>query len=116
MRLCRHAIALEFYQPENYVNLARTCMLSDRYRRDAFEAVREGLEVDSDHPELLELHRELGKRRRPVIPFLSRGNILNRLGGWFRHNFSRSKTSAPATERAKLHEGADASTIVTTVA
>ncbi|MEM1206075.1 MAG: hypothetical protein AAGN66_22790 [Acidobacteriota bacterium] len=112
IRLCRHAIAMEFYQPENYLNMAKTCLLSSKYRRDAFEAVREGLEVDPENPELLRLYRELGMRRRPVLPFLSRGNILNRFCGWFRHQMS----SQPAPPEDEEQPEADRGTIVTTVA
>lgn len=89
IKLCRHAIKLEFFQSENYVNLARICLLNEKYRREAWEAVREGLRVDPEHPELLELQRQLGSRKPPVIRFLGRNNPLNRLLGSFRHLLSR---------------------------
>jgi uncharacterized protein HemY len=89
MRLCKHAIKLEFFQPENYVNLARTALLSDRYRRQAAAAVLDGLEIDSDHPELLELQKQLGARRPPILRFLSRRNLLNRILGRIRHLLRR---------------------------
>lgn len=85
VRLCRYAIKIEFYQTENYVNLARTCMLSATYRREAFEAVREGLKVDPDCIELHDLQTALGRRKPPVLPFLSRSNGLNRFLGSVRH-------------------------------
>ena len=94
VRLCKHAVRMEFYQTENYVNLARTCMLHDRYRRDAFEAVREGLKIDPDSPDLQDLHRILGMRRPPVLPFLARSNPLNRLLGSVRHALSRDKSGS----------------------
>ncbi|MEM8934621.1 MAG: hypothetical protein AAGE94_25730, partial [Acidobacteriota bacterium] len=93
LRLCRYALRLEFYQTENYVNLTRTCMLDPAYRREAFESVREGLKIDPDHPELQRLHAELGQRKSPVLPFLSRRNPLNRLLGALRHGVSRSESS-----------------------
>ncbi|MEM7357305.1 MAG: hypothetical protein AAF657_41200, partial [Acidobacteriota bacterium] len=77
LRLCRHAIKLEFYQPECYVNLARSALLSEKYRYQAANAVESGLAIDPDHHELLELQRQLGARRPPVLSFLSRGNVLN---------------------------------------
>ena len=89
IKLCRHAIKLEFFQTENYVNLARTCLLSEKFRREAFEAVRDGLRVDPEHPELIELERQLGSRKAPVLSFLGRKNPLNRLLGSFRHLLSR---------------------------
>ncbi len=94
LRLCRHAIKLEFFQPENYVNLARTALLSDRYRHQAAVAVLDGLEIDPDHPELLELQRQLGARRPPVLRFLFRRNLLNRILGWIRHQLRRREPPA----------------------
>jgi hypothetical protein len=91
LRLCRHAIKLEFFQPENYVNLARTALLSKRYRRQAATAVLDGLEIDPDNPELLELQKKLGARRPPVLRFLSRRNLLNRILGRLRHDLTRRK-------------------------
>lgn len=84
LRLCRHALKMEFYQPESYVNLARVCLMADR-RREAWRAVDHGLAVDDDHPELLALRRELGARRPPVLRLLSRRNPINRLLGRLRY-------------------------------
>lgn len=85
IRMCRHAVRLEFYQPENYVNLAKACLLAERYRRDAYEALRDGLAIDPEHPELLALQQQVGRRLPPVLPFLSRQNLLNRILGALRH-------------------------------
>ena len=85
LRLCRHAVKMEFFQLDNYVNLARTCLLMDR-RREAYDAVKEGLAIDAGHPELLLLRSELGARRPPVVGFLSRRNPVNRLLGRLRHS------------------------------
>lgn len=94
IRLCKHAIKREFYQPECYVNLARTAMLSKRHRHVAANAVLDGLQIDSEHPDLLELSRELGVRRQPVIPLLSRKNFLNRCLGWLRHQLAPGASQA----------------------
>ncbi len=100
LRLCRHAVKLEFFQPECYVNLARAALLSDRYRGRAVGAVLDGLDIDPGHPDLLELQRQLGARRPRVIPFLSRGNPLNRLLGWLRHQLTPRKTPPPENPSA----------------
>ncbi|MCP4658966.1 MAG: hypothetical protein GY856_26435, partial [bacterium] len=84
LRLCKHAVKMEFFQPDNYLNLARTYLLA-KNRRAAFRTLHKGLEIDADHPELVELHESLGARRPPVLPFFSRGNPLNRLLGSIRH-------------------------------
>jgi len=88
IRLCKHAVKMEFFQPDNYLNLARTYLLA-KNRRAAFRALRKGLEIDADHPELVELHESLGARRRPVLPFFSRRNPLNRLLGSIRHGIRK---------------------------
>lgn len=93
MKLCRHSIKVEFYQPENYLNLARTCLLRHD-RAGAVRAVRGGLKVDRNNTELLVLYRELGIRRLPVLPFLSRSNPLNRLLGALRFAVRGEKGSA----------------------
>ena len=93
LKLCRHAIKLEFYQVENYLNLARTCLLAQD-RAGAVRAVRAGLKVDS-HPALLRLQEELGIRSSPVLPFLSRSNFLNQLLGRIRHAFEGRPPTPP---------------------
>ena len=85
LKLCHHAVKMEFYQPENYLNLARTQLLA-KDRSGAVEAIQGGLAVDPNHVELRALARELGVRRPPVVRFLSRDNPVNRLLGWLRHN------------------------------
>ncbi len=87
-RLCQHAVQLEFYQPENLLNLARVELLAGN-RRGAHKALQQGLALDRDHAELLALRREMGFRRRPVFRFLSRDNVLNVLIGRVRHAFRR---------------------------
>lgn len=86
VRLCQHAVKLEFYQAETYLNLARTLVLANQ-RRAAVRAVGDGLQVEPDNRALLELQDELGVRRSPVLPFLSRSNPLNMLLGRLRHGF-----------------------------
>lgn len=86
LKLCEHSVKLEFYQPENYLNLARTCLLG-KDRPGAVRAIRRGLKIDSQHLELLALYRELGMREAPVLPFLQRSNPLNQILGRIRHAF-----------------------------
>lgn len=95
IKLCRYAIKQEFYQPENYVNLARTYLLAQR-RGEAYKAIRRGLKVDPEFPELKALHERLGTRKRPVLPFFSRNNVFNQILGRIRHSMaSGSKKAAP---------------------
>ena len=84
LKLCQHAVRMEFYQAENYLNLARTQLLAG-HRRPAVRAVADGLKIEPDHAALLELQHELGLRKRPVLSFLSRANPINALLGRIRH-------------------------------
>lgn len=83
IKLCRHAIKIQFYEPDNYLNLARTAMLAGD-RKEAVRAVRGGLKVVPGNRELAVLYGELGIRQLPVLPFLSRSNPLNLLLGKLR--------------------------------
>lgn len=89
--LCERAAAKAFFQPEAYLNLALVAVL-DSDRSIAVGAVQRGLSIDPDHPRLLRLAEKLGVRRRPVLPFLSRDNLLNRILGRWRHRRSQTKS------------------------
>ena len=82
--LCRHAIRLDRREPDNYLNLARVEMLR-RNRRNAIKALRKGLKLKPGHPRLVAFETEIGSRRPPVIPFLSRDSRLNIWLGKRRH-------------------------------
>ncbi len=90
LKLCRHSIKVQFYEPDNYVNLAKTCLLGNE-RTEAVRAILDGLKVDPHNLELLALHRELGIRRFPVLRFLARSNPLNLLLGRLRALFEPAK-------------------------
>jgi hypothetical protein len=84
LKLCRHSIEVELFEPENYLNLARTCLLA-RDRKGAVKAVRAGLKVDRNNQKLIVLYKEMGVRGQPVLSFLDRSNPLNVLLGRIRH-------------------------------
>jgi hypothetical protein len=84
LKLCRHSIEVELFEPENYLNLARTCLLA-RDRKGAVKAVRSGLKVDRHDSKLIALYKEMGIRGLPVLSFLDRSNPLNVLLGRIRH-------------------------------
>jgi len=82
--LCRRAAASDFYQPEVLYNLARVEQLANN-RVEAVKALEAGLKLDPDHAGMLELRKEVGIRRRPVLGFLARNNVVNVLLGHLRH-------------------------------
>lgn len=88
LALCQHSIKLQFYEPENYLNLARVHLLA-RNRRKAVDALNRALKLNASNPGAIALAREIGWRRRPVIPFLSRSNFLNRLLGRLSYRLRR---------------------------
>jgi Flp pilus assembly protein TadD len=90
LALCEHSIKVQFYEPENYVNLARVYLLA-RNRRKAVEALTRALKLNVSHPGARALAREIGWRRPPVIPFLSRNNLLNRLLGKMRYQLQQKE-------------------------
>ena len=91
--LCERGIEMEFYNPENHYNLARTYLLLGA-KRKAVARIRAGLRVDPEYRPLLQMARELGVRQRPMLPFLGRSHLLNRFVGKIRHAFSGRGPSA----------------------
>ncbi len=83
--LCEHAVKVEFFQPENWANLADVLMLSGM-REEAIAAVVQGLEIDAQNKRLQRLHKDLGLRRRPIVGLLGRSNPLNHLLGRLRND------------------------------
>ena len=83
--LCERAVKTEFYQPENWANLAEVMLLSGK-RKEAIEAVEQGLQIDGQNERLQQVHASLGCRRRPVMGFLSRKNPINHALGRLRND------------------------------
>ena len=83
LALCEQAVKVEFYQPENWANLAEVLLLSGR-RSEAINAVEQGMDIDSRLGRLDRIHRRLGRRREPMVRFLPRSNLVNHLLGLVR--------------------------------
>lgn len=84
LKLCRFAVTQQFYEAEHYLNLARAQLLAND-RKEAYRTIERGLRIDATADELHAMQREMGRRRRPVLPFLGRTNPINRLLGSVRH-------------------------------
>ena len=76
LSLCRHAVKLDPTEADNFLNLARVEMLRNN-RRGAVKALQRGLRLSPANPRLKEFQKEIGYRRPPVVPFLSRDSRLN---------------------------------------
>lgn len=90
LELCEKAVKAGFYEPENFLNLSRAHMLR-RNRRAAVKWLSKGLKVDPNHEGLLNFQKELGVRRRPVLPFLPRNSTFNIVLGKMRHNLMKRR-------------------------
>lgn len=90
LALCKHAIKVQFYESENYVILSKVYLLRSR-RGKAVQALHQALKLNPRHPEALKLAKEIGLRRRPLIPFLSRDNPVNKYLGMLRHRLQQGR-------------------------
>ena len=84
LNLCQHAVEQEFFRGENYLNLARVHLLIGN-RAHAVRTIGQGLEVEPENKELLDLQRSMGHRRLPPLGFLPRSHTVNRFLGRLRH-------------------------------
>jgi hypothetical protein len=98
LKLCREAARMELCEPEVLLNLVRIQLLVDD-RRGAVRSVERGLKLHPDHPVLIHYRRQMGIRRRPVVPFLGRSNLFNRILGQLRAGMLKASGRSPATEQ-----------------
>lgn len=79
-KLCLEAINKLFYRADLYRNLAEVYILWGR-KPQAVSTLRSGLRIDRRNKSLINELMKLGPRTKPVIPFLSRSNPLNKYIG-----------------------------------
>ncbi|OGW56227.1 MAG: hypothetical protein A2Y81_03880 [Nitrospirae bacterium RBG_13_43_8] len=75
----------EFFNPVLYLNLGRAYLAAGS-KEEAFEAFRTGLMFGSENEDLLCEIRDLGVRRKPIVPFLPRSSPVNKCIGKLLHN------------------------------
>ncbi len=99
VRICRDAISKlndlpplnrESLYPIFYLNLGRAYLGANK-KRDAFKAFNMGLKYDPTNTDITREIGNIGKRKRPVIPFLKRSNPLNKYLGLFLGKIGVSK-------------------------
>jgi tetratricopeptide (TPR) repeat protein len=80
LALCREALRADGSSADIYLNLSRVLMAGGR-KAEGLRYLRRGLMVDPRDATLLLEWRRLGVRRRPVLPFLPRRHLVNRILG-----------------------------------
>ncbi|MFQ5441568.1 MAG: tetratricopeptide repeat protein [Thermodesulfobacteriota bacterium] len=80
---CLMAAEKEFYNPEIYLNLGRVFLISNQKLR-AIKSFRRGLKYDESNRAILDEVFKLGVRKSPILPFLPRRNVVNRVFGTLR--------------------------------
>lgn len=76
--LCQRATQLEFYEGRHWANLVRV-YITAKNRRKAVETLDDSLRRMRNDPALLRVRKEIGYRKSPTLPFLSRTNPINKL-------------------------------------
>lgn len=71
-----------------YLNYGRALLVADD-RKGAHDAFKHGLKFDSKNQDLLWEMQKMGKREGPPIPFLSRGNFINKILGMIKRRLNR---------------------------
>lgn len=83
-RLCKEALEADKLDPDLVHNLGLV-YLRCRRRDLAFNAFRDIKRFFPNHPPTLATVEQLGVRRKPPIPFLSRSHLLNKYAGIVLH-------------------------------
>jgi Flp pilus assembly protein TadD len=105
--LCDQALRIAGPDPELLLNAARVHLALNQRDRSV-RHVNRGLELWPDEPRLALARAALGRRSRPVLPFLPRSNPLNVLLGRLRHRWFRRGTLVPELTPVGLGEVAPA--------
>jgi tetratricopeptide (TPR) repeat protein len=80
LELCGAAVKEEFFNPDLYLNLARV-HLAFGFKAEGMRYLRRALMIDPANGAAQTELRRLGQRRRPVLGFLPRRHLLNRVLG-----------------------------------
>jgi len=70
----------EFFYPVFYLNLGRAYLKAGR-KAEALKAFQQGLKSDTENNDIQWEMRKLGSRKKPPVPFLKRGNPINKYIG-----------------------------------
>ncbi len=84
LELCKTAASMRRNEAQLYVNLAEVYVSAER-RNEAVETLDAALKYCGADARITRIRAKLGRRSSPVLPFLDRGNALNRSLGRLRH-------------------------------
>ncbi len=97
---CKKAITLlkkkkssfgeEVLYPVFYLNLGRAYIAAGK-KKDAIDSFEKGLQYDYSNNDLKKELRGMGLRKKPLVPFLSRSNPINKYIGMLLHSEKGSK-------------------------
>ncbi|HMK50418.1 MAG TPA: hypothetical protein VK435_10225 [Thermodesulfovibrionales bacterium] len=79
----------EIFYPSFYLNLGRA-YLAARNKKSAMDAFEKGLSYDKENKDILWEITKLGARKKPAIPYLKRGNPINKYIGILLHKLRAS--------------------------
>ncbi|MBI5885459.1 MAG: tetratricopeptide repeat protein [Deltaproteobacteria bacterium] len=80
LELCTRAIKKEFFKAEFYLNLGKVYLAAGN-KKGAIKVFLKGLKFDPNNEEINKHLIDIGFRRKPVIPVLTRTNPVNKFLG-----------------------------------
>ena len=97
---CHLAVQRDMVDPQIYYALGRVYLTANR-KAEAIRALETGIRLDPGHRGLRYERSRLGVRAAPVLSFVGRGNVLNRVLGRVRHSFRQGERPAQRRGKAK---------------
>jgi Flp pilus assembly protein TadD len=102
VELCKSALSMRRNEAQLYLNLAEVYVSAGR-RDYAIETLDAGLTYCKADKRVAQMRGRLGKRCSPLLPFLGRGNLLNRSLGKLRHRVLGRFAHGGARDRSSRH-------------
>jgi len=107
---CDQAVRMSGPSPELILNQARVHLALNQRER-AYKAVQRGMALYPLDEQVRWAQEAMGWRRRPVLPFLSRRNFMNKYLGKLRHKWRKHRSPPPEMNPVTLgqppHPGAE---------
>lgn len=84
---CQAAIDLNLAKAQFYVNLGEVYFLGG-HKKQAHHMFSEAMKWEKEHPQAKKYLKQMGQRRKPVVPFLHRDHPVNVTLGKIRHKLN----------------------------